>query len=122
MNRGVSGTTTVEALVALTILTAGILGAAGTVAMSLRAAHRGDQTARGVRLSGEVMARIRSRIAGTGGACGSLAPGTLESPGGVSVRWSLQPERGGQVVLMEISYPPAGARSQDSLWSFVQCF
>ena len=122
MNRAESGITTVEALVALTMLAAGILGAAGTVATSLRAAHRGDQTSRGVRLSGDAMARIRAGIAGAGGACGFPASGTLESPTGVSVRWSVQPERGGRTVLMEISYPPAGARSPDSLWSFVQCF
>jgi hypothetical protein len=114
--------TTVEALVALTMLTAGILGAAGTVATGIRTAHRGDQTSRGVRLSGDVMARIHAGIAGAGGACGSLAPGTLESLVGPSVRWSVQPQRGGRMVLMAISYPPAGARSQDSLWSFVRCF
>jgi hypothetical protein len=122
MHRAVSGTTTIEALVALTMLATGILGAAGTVAAGLRAAHRGDQTSRGVRLSGEAMARIRAGIAFAGGACGFPAPGTLESPTGVSVRWSVQPERGGRAVLLEISYLPAGARSQDSLWSFVQCF
>lgn len=111
-----------EGLVALTMLAAGILGAAGTVAAGLQAAYRADQTSRGVRLSGEAMARIRAGITGAGGACGFPASGTLESPTGESVRWAAQPERGGRTVLMEISYPPAGARSLDSLWSFVQCF
>jgi hypothetical protein len=122
VNRNLSGTTTIEGLVALTILTAGILGAVGTVAINLRAAHHSDLTSRGVRLAGEVMARIRSGIDRAGGVCASLSAGTLESTAGVSVRWSLLPERGGRAVLMEISYPSAGGRSQDSLWSFVRCF
>ena len=122
MKADLAGTITVEALVALTILAAGVLGAAGTAAMSLRAVRRGDQTARAARLSAEVMAELRGRIAGANGECSAVASGTRTNTTGESVRWSLHPEGGGRAVLLEITFTPVPGRSRDSLWSFVRCF
>lgn len=104
---------------ALTILTAGVLGAAGTVAQSLRAAHRADQTARAVRLVGDVMVRLSAQIA-AGGGCGS-GSGTLTNPTGESASWTLSPQRGGAQVLIEISYVPVSRQYRDSIWSFLRC-
>ncbi len=116
MNPGTSGTTTIEALVALTVLVAGVLGAAGTTAHSLRTAHRADQTARAVRLVGDVMTRLQTRVGGCDGASGIVA-----NPTGESAHWWLQPERGGAVLFIEVSYASVSRQYRDSLWSFVRC-
>jgi Tfp pilus assembly protein PilV len=121
MTHRTSGTSTIEVLVSLTILAIGMLGAAGTVAASLRSAHRADQTTRAVRLVGEVMVQVRSRLASAGGACGSIAAGMVNGLGGLSATWATRPARRGRAILIAIRYPAATARQEDSLWSFVQC-
>jgi hypothetical protein len=121
MHTATAGTTTIEALIALTVLSAGVLGAAGTVALSLRASRDGDEAAQAAWLAGYAMTEIHARLDAAGGRCDAALSGTLEGTGGRSVRWSLQPLPRGRQILIEISYSTVRAQRRDSLWSFVRC-
>jgi hypothetical protein len=121
MHTATSGTTTIEALIALTVLSAGVLGAAGTVALSLRASLDGDEAARAARLARDAVTDIHARLDAAGGGCAAALSGTVEGTRGQGARWSLLPAPRGRRILIEISYATAVTQRRDSFWSFVRC-
>ncbi len=106
------GSSTVEALVALTLFTLVALSTAASAAVSLRAATDGSHAARAARLATKIAQQL---------GCESLAPGQEWVTSGESARWWFEPAPGGAVVHIEVSYPTARRQHSDSLWSFVRC-
>lgn len=88
------GLTVVELLVALMLVSVGLLGIAGSSALALRSARGAAQEERAAR-------RASTRLARLGAAgCERATSGSLNDPGGVPVeRWSVGPPRNGTVRL-----------------------
>jgi type II secretory pathway component PulJ len=114
------GTSTVEALVALTLFALVGLSAAASAALSLRAATEGSHAARAARLA-TAIAQDLGRLSRTHGGCRSLVPGRTSAPSGESARWWFEPALGGAAVHIEVSYQTVRRQHSDSLWSFVRC-
>lgn len=89
-SHGRSGLTVVEVLVALMLVSVGLLGMAGSSALALRSAHGAAQEERAARRASTRLARL-----GAAGCVGAVS-GVLNDPGGVPMeRWTVAPVRNG---------------------------
>jgi hypothetical protein len=120
MARGRSGTTSIEALVALAVFSVGILGATATMAASLRTLDLGRHTNRLSWRTRSIAGTLQARNAADG-RCAALAGGGDSLPGGAAVRWSLLPAAGGMHLLLLASLPPPAMGPGDTAWVFLPC-
>lgn len=118
---GRRGFATIDALMALTLLSIGGLAAAGTTMLSLRAAHEGKRTARAARLLEGMVDHFAATIASASGRCDAIVAGSDSNGLGETVRWSLIEQPHGLGVTVELSYGPSSRQRPDSAWSFVRC-
>jgi Tfp pilus assembly protein PilV len=102
--RARSALTVVEVLVALMLVSVGLLGMAGTSALLLRTATTAARERSATR-------RAMSRLAAlAAGGCARASSGALEEPG-VRERWRVAPPRAG-IALVEASIDWQGRSSQ----------
>lgn len=120
MRLGSRGTGTVEALIALVLLTMGALAAAGVAAASLRSASAGAHRGRGAWLAFGSAAEFTRQAAADSG-CAAFLPGTRAAFDGTMLHWSFRPERRGLAVVLIGTYPSGARLRSDTLWSFVPC-
>ncbi|HTS89812.1 MAG TPA: hypothetical protein VMG41_15065 [Gemmatimonadales bacterium] len=123
MLRAERGFSTVECLVAVTLVSVGVLGALGTLSAAIRLGHRGDHAAAGARLLVETMGRLQADLGRANGRCAPLAgDGAVWAGSGERVDWSLVPVAGGLTVRLTLAYPTESREVSDTSWSFLPCF
>ena len=123
MGRVERGFSTVECLIALTLVSVGLLGALGTFSAAIRLGHRGDHAAAGARLLVDAMGRLRAGLERANGRCAPLAgDGVVWAASGERVDWSLDPVAGGLTVRLTLAYPTESREVSDTSWSFLPCF
>jgi hypothetical protein len=120
MRRGRSGTTSIEALVALAVFSIGILGATATMAAGVRALGLGRHTNRLAWRARSIAGMIKAQNA-TDRRCAVLTGGVDSLPGGAAVHWSLLPAAGGMYLLLVTSLPPPTLGPGDTAWVFLPC-
>ncbi len=121
MNRDNTGLTTVECLVALLIFAVGVLGAAATTALALRAEAAGERAATAARLAGTVLDSLRGALDAQGGRCSAVASGSAIGTPGTGARWDISPAAGGREVNLVLSFPSMGRASAETAWTFLPC-
>lgn len=82
------GFTLLEVLVALLVLTVGLLGLAGTLEPTAALAREGKAHGRAALILGSRLDSLRVEVRGGAPACTVPAGGTLRHPGGITERWS----------------------------------
>lgn len=121
MRLGTSGLTTVECVVALLLATCGLLGAVGTVALSIRLEGRGSRSAAAARWSLSVMDSLRGAAARSGGQCAAIGSGTSTGPRGASARWTARAAGRGVALSLQLTYPTVTGVHVDSVPGFIPC-
>ncbi len=121
MARSSRGVSTVECLVALTVFSLGALGAAGTVALGIRASASGNHLGTATRLAQEVIEEAHQRLTMGQQSCAVLGPGRRNGPGGEVVSWGLVAVDGGARLVMALSYATPVGQHTDSIKSFLRC-
>lgn len=117
-NRGVS---TVECLVALTMLAVGALGAAGMSAYALRTVVEGNRAARAARLLAAQTGRLRLGVRQSGGSCLALSGGLVSGSDGEQVQWLVGPSLGGRDLNFLVTFPTVRGQHIDTATGFVAC-
>jgi hypothetical protein len=107
-------------LVALVILSIGVLGSLGTMALAWRADRAGAHLAAVAQSTGSLLDSLRGVTVAPGGSCAGAAAGR-DSSEGADLRWSRRPARGGQEVTVALSISLLSSVSLDTVWSFLPC-
>jgi prepilin-type N-terminal cleavage/methylation domain-containing protein len=118
-----SGFTLVEVLVAVTILTVGVVAMAGSTATVTRMINRGKVDTRAAQLATQRMEELRRIAYSTSPRCTDpgLTNGASAANAGITVSWTVVPGPTGRTLNVVSAYAtPRGPRSQ-ALTSYVEC-
>ena len=116
-----NGFTTVDCLVALILVSVGVLSTTATVALAIRAAAEGSQAARAARLLLSESARLSADLARGAGACAALTPGRRPGQAGLRLFSSATAATGGRSVQLVVVYPTVRGQHTDSASTFLPC-
>ena len=121
MTRARSGFTLIEVLVAVTMLTVGVVAMAGSTATVTRMIGRGKIDTRAAQLATRRMEELRRIAYSTSPRCTLLANGASAANGNVTVSWTVTVTGTGRTLRTTATYAtPRGPRSQ-VLTSYVEC-
>lgn len=121
MRLGVGGFTIIECLVALVVFSVGVLAAAGTTALALRAVLEGEGAAAAAGLARSTLDSLRFQVASAGGECSAAASGSASGPRGTTVDWALTAALHGRSLRLVVAFPTVRGRHADTLWSHLSC-
>lgn len=117
---GDAGFSTVEAVVALTLLSLAAVGTAGALSLTARAIGSARQASELARQADQAFERLGARLEASGGSCGAVGPGSIAGAGGAPIAWTVAPAAAGVDLTLVIG--PAGHRQRsDTLWRFFTC-
>jgi len=116
-----SGFSTVECLMALVVFTLGMLGAVGTVAVSIRLEAQGAVAAEASRWSAGLLDSLRTAVAQSGGRCSAVVSATRSGAHGLSAQWQVRGVAHGAEIQLQLSAPLRGRSHRDTLNGFVPC-
>jgi|GEM_PF-1950956 len=121
MAMGARGQSLIEILVALAVLSGGLLGVAGAVLVSLRwTTEAGARTYAVMALRNRIEA-LR-QVTGSGAdACDSLRSGGEVDSGGINQHWRVDSTEGGNLVTVTASYATPGSSRTDTLATIMEC-
>jgi len=123
VSRSRSGFTLVEVLIAVTVLSVGIIALAGNAAMATRMIGRGQSDTRAAQLATLKVASLRARAYATTPRCTALVNGGPVATNHVTLSWTVTvPASGiGRDVGVSASYnTPRGAYTQ-VLTTYIEC-
>lgn len=115
------GVSTVECLVALTILTIAALGNAASSVYAVRTIGEGNRTVRAARLLSAQTGRLRLAVRLAGGSCQPLTGGLIPGSHGEQLVWQAGPVPGGQVLTYVVSFPTVRGQYVDTTFGFLAC-
>ena len=121
MRRASSGFTLLEVLIALLVVTVGLLGFVGTLRPLSALAAEGRMRGRIALLLSSRMDQLRSDIAAAAPGCVPPPDGEADHPGRIRESWSSAPTEGGFDVRIETRAPLAGRLLVDTLSTRVAC-
>ena len=119
--KGERGFTVLEVLIAVMILTVGLLGLVSTAALVTRMITQGAWYGEASTLASRQFETFRSRWTGTG--CNGAADGSSTTPNGFSLAWRVIPAAGGRArqVQLTVTSPTARGTRQDTFFSTIIC-
>ena len=94
MSASKSGFTLLEVLVALIVLTVGLLGVAGTLEPTAALAREGKAHGRAALIMANRLDALRTEVRRGAPACPVPAGGSVRHPGGITERWSASDQGG----------------------------
>ena len=116
-----SGVSTVEVLVALVVFAVGALGAASTLAFSVRAVGAGSHAATAARLGATAFTLVAEGAARGAGSCAALPAPRLIGGGGEEVEVRLAPHGAGRDVSVILRFTGVTGPRVDTARSFLRC-
>ena len=121
MSRSRSGFTLVEVLVAVTLLSVGVVAMAGTAGTVTRMVGRGKVDTRAAQLATLKMDSLRARAYGTTPRCTALVNGGPDAIEKVSLSWTVTNTGTGRAVRVAAAYnTPRGTRTE-ALNTYIEC-
>ena len=114
------GFTTVEGMIALTLLSLAALGAGGAMARSARVLGLANREAAAARTTEQVIEQLRTTLGAAGGRCGAIGSGSSIT-GQTGVSWSPLPVTAGIDLLVIARHPGFQRPRSDTLWLFLPC-
>ena len=123
MSRSRSGFTLVEVLVAVTVLSVGVVAMAGTAGMVTRMVGRGKIDTRAAQLATLKADSLRIRAYATTPRCAALATGAQPATGGVTLSWTVTvPASGiGRNVSVSAAYKTSRGTHTEALTTYIEC-
>jgi len=121
MTRNDSGFTLIELMVAVIILSVGILALASGSGAVYRMLGAGKRTTRAVALASQRMELLRRQANATDPRCTALAGGTATSAGNVTSTWTVTGTGGSRTVQVWVRYPTNRGSTADTLFTTLPC-
>jgi prepilin-type N-terminal cleavage/methylation domain-containing protein len=123
VSRSRSGFTLVEVLVAVTILSVGVVAMAGTAGIVTRMVGRGKIDTRAAQLATLKLDSLRVRAYGTTPRCAAIVNGGPEVTGNVSLSWTvaMAATGSGRDVSVSVSYETPRGTQTEALTTYIEC-
>jgi len=121
MRLGAGGFSIIECLMALVVFTVGVLAAAGTTALAVRASGEGESAAAAAGLARGTLDSLRYQVAVAGGECAAAASGAGSGPRGTTLAWTVTAAPHGLGVMLIVTFPTVRGLKADTLWSHLSC-
>jgi prepilin-type N-terminal cleavage/methylation domain-containing protein len=116
-----SGFTLVEVLVAVTVLSIGVVAMASAAGMVTRMIGRGKIDTRAAQLATQQAEALRLTAYSTSPRCTNLADGGPQTTDNITLSWDVTVNGTGRDIVVSASYAtPRGTRT-DSLTTYVEC-
>jgi prepilin-type N-terminal cleavage/methylation domain-containing protein len=116
------GFTLVEVLVAVVILSIGLLAVAAGSALVFRMLGQGKRTTRVSAVMVQQMETLRRQANSTNPRCTSLANGTATPLPGYTTTWTLTTVGNTRQVRLIVQYPTTGGNDVDTLRGILECY
>jgi prepilin-type N-terminal cleavage/methylation domain-containing protein len=121
MTMGVRGQSLIEILVALAVLSGGLLGVAGAVLVSLRWTTEAAARTHAVVVLRNRIEALR-QVTGSGAhGCDSVRSGGEVDSGGINQQWRVDSTEGGYLITVTASYASPGSSRTDTLATILGC-
>jgi prepilin-type N-terminal cleavage/methylation domain-containing protein len=121
MIRDNRGFTIAEVLVAIVILSVGLLAIAGSTGSVMRMLARGRRATNVAVIAANRMDWLRREANKTDPRCTTLASGTLSRPGNVTERWAVAGTGSSRTVSVVVNYPTSQGMTSDTVRAFLEC-
>jgi prepilin-type N-terminal cleavage/methylation domain-containing protein len=121
VNRTRSGFTLVEVLVAVTILSVGVVALAGTAGTVTRMVGRGKVDTRAAQLATLKLDSLRLRAYSTTPRCTALANGGPDAIDNVSLSWTVAATGTGRTLRVSAAYATGRGTHTEALTTYVEC-
>jgi prepilin-type N-terminal cleavage/methylation domain-containing protein len=116
-----SGFTLVEVLVAVTVLSVGVVAMAGSAAMVTRMIGRGKIDTRAAQLATQRVEALRLTAYSTTPRCTALANGGPQLTNHVSLSWTVAVNGTGRTVTVSASYATTAGTRTEVLTTYIEC-
>jgi prepilin-type N-terminal cleavage/methylation domain-containing protein len=121
VSRSRSGFTLVEVLVAVTVLSVGIMALAGNAAMVTRMIGRGKSDTQAAQLATLKVDSLRARAYATTPRCTGLVNGASAPTDHVTLSWTVAVSGVGRNVIVSASYKTPRGTHTEVLTTFIEC-
>ena len=121
MTRNTSGFTLVEVLVAVILLSVGILALASGSGAVFRMLGAGKRSTKAAAVASERLERLRRQANTTNPRCTALASGTATRPGNVTETWTVTGSGLTRTVQVWVRYPTSRGTTADTLFTTLAC-
>lgn len=121
MSRTRSGFTLVEVLVAITVLSVGVVAMAGSAGIVTRMVGRGKLDTRAAQLATLKVDSLRARAYATTPRCTALVNGGPDVIGGVSLSWTVTNTPTGRSIRVGATYRTSRGTRTEALNTYIEC-
>jgi prepilin-type N-terminal cleavage/methylation domain-containing protein len=121
VSRARSGFTLVEVLVAVTILSVGVVAMAGSAGVVTRMVGRGKVDTRAAQLATLKLDSLRVRAYSTTPRCTALANGGPDAVSNVSLSWTVAVTGTGRTLAVSAAYNTGRGAHTETLTTYVEC-
>jgi type IV pilus assembly protein PilV len=119
-----SGFTLIEVMVAIIILSVGVLGLVSTSALVTRMIGRGNMTTKATQLAQVRLETLRQQALSTSPSCSSVASGTADDASGMSEAWTVSTPAGStnlRQFSVTVTYPITNGTRTATMTTQVRC-
>jgi prepilin-type N-terminal cleavage/methylation domain-containing protein len=121
VSRSRSGFTLIEVLIAVTLLSVGVVAMAGTAGMVNRMVGRGKVDTRAAQLATLKLDSLRAFAYGATPRCTGLANGGPDSIDNVSLSWTVTVTPTGRTLFVSASYATTQGTHIEGLTTYIEC-
>ena len=115
-----SGFSTVDGMLAITLLSLAALGAGGAMARTARVLGQANRDVGAARATEQILERLRGTLRIAGDRCGAIGPGSIVT-GAAAVSWSPLPANAGLDLRVITTHSDVQRPRSDTLWLFLAC-
>jgi len=116
-----AGFTLVEVVVAIVILSVGVVAVAGTFGSSARLVGQGWRFTRAATVASERLETLRRQANSTSPRCTALASGTATSAGNITTTWTVTTSGSLRNIVLIVRAPRPGGQSVDTVRTSLEC-
>ena len=121
MTRNASGFTLIEVMVAVIILSVGILALASGSGAVYRMLGAGKRSTKAAAIASERMELLRRQANATNPRCSAVAGGSATRPGNVTETWTVAGTGSSRTVKVWVRYPTSRGTTADTLFTTLPC-
>lgn len=115
------GFTIVEVVVAIVILSIGVIALVGSSALVTRMVGQGRRTTQASQVATQRLETLRRQAFATTPPCTSLAGGTAARPGRMSESWTVVANGSTRILRVIVTYPRTTGMVTDTLTTTIRC-
>lgn len=115
------GFTIIEVMVAVLVLSVGVIGLLKTSAGVSRMINRGRGSSRATQYAEQRLETLRRQAYATSPKCTALAGGTATQPGSLTEGWTVTTNGTTRTLSASVTYPRAGGTSSVTISTIIRC-